>query len=415
MQQTHDSKIEIIKYMIVGFLLSRYYHFSFIDGTVQQIYALFSLVISVFIIVKFFNRKKMVLNYGDDRMILLIFVYILYFAMITIIKGASLYTLLSTYYPIIATMCFISMGLEDNPKALMCSYAIFLFVSTFFNLIHGYLFLDNSSIYSSTVYLMGVQNQFGTIIAIAFAFVFSYCDLYVTNRIRSLIIKALMIAIAIGNIIIMKSSTSLVCVLVIIVLYLVPRFTNFLLKVKAIHIVISYAAIWLALIVYRLQYVAANLIINIMHKTLTLSSRTYLWDEAIRLIKQSLILGYGKQSATSIFTIVSPDFLGRDQTSVLSAHNQILQNLYEGGLSLLFLFILIFIVAVNSRNLKSRVSGYFIASIIVILINWLSESPGDYGLFLLLTMSYYSWHLDASEQINMKEFDECRRIKNKAR
>ena len=399
MEKNHKSKIVVIKYMLVIFFISRFCKFSFIDGVIQRIYAILSLVISVFIIVKFFKRKKMILKYGDDRMILLIIVYIFCFAFTTIINGASLYTLLSTYYPIIATMCFISMGQEDNPKALMCSYAVFLFISTFFNLIHGFLFLDNSSAYSNSTYLMGVQNQFGMIIAIAFAFVFAYCDLYSTNKMKNFAIKMLMIVIAIANAIMMKSSTVFVCLLVILVMYLVPVVKNLLLKIKAKYIVIAYAAIWFALIVYRLQYLAANFIINILHKNLTLTSRTYVWDEAIRLIKQKLLFGYGKQSTTSVFTIVLPDFLGRDQTFVLSAHNQILQNLYEGGLVLLVLFGLIFILAIDSRNRRSRVSVYFIRSIIVILINWLSESPGDYGLFLLLTMNYYSWNLDIHKQI----------------
>lgn len=136
------------------------------------------------------------------------------------------------------------------------------------------------------------------------------------------------------------------------------------------------------IVILRLQNLFKFIIVDYLHKDLTLTGRTYLWDYALSVIKSNLILGVGECG----YTVVGL------HGSYLHPHCLILDLLYKGGIIMFSLFnILIFKFSKNikkySWNIYSKILlisvGSFLFSDIV--------NSGQYKPFLwcLLVMSAY--------------------------
>lgn len=71
---------------------------------------------------------------------------------------------------------------------------------------------------------------------------------------------------------------------------------------------------------------------DVLHKDLSFTMRTDLWDLSVRLIRQAPVLGYGEQC-------MSQDFFTKHAFEFKGPHNQILAILLKGGMMLMVLYI----------------------------------------------------------------------------
>ena len=135
-----------------------------------------------------------------------------------------------------------------------------------------------------------------------------------------------------------------------------------------------------------------------------LSHRTLIWDAALDMIREKPIFGYGNPDSYNVFS-VNHDFTGghNDVWTTISGHNQILQILYYGGIIMLLIFVWIYFVSTKQSN-KNHNSYMFFISVIVISLTWMSEVPGEYGMFLALTMCFLS-QLNYNKQKDMELLD----------
>ena len=140
-----------------------------------------------------------------------------------------------------------------------------------------------------------------------------------------------------------------------------------------------------------MQYLASDLIVNTLHKDLTLSHRTIIWDKALEMISDKPILGYGMSDSVNIFT-VNHDYTGNNNNvwTTLSGHNQILQILYYGGIVLLLAFVFLYFVSCASERRKNHLFYIYFLSVIAVLIVWMTEVPSEYAMFTMLGMCFYS-------------------------
>lgn len=131
------------------------------------------------------------------------------------------------------------------------------------------------------------------------------------------------------------------------------------LKIYIISFLTSYS-----IIVLKVQNLFSWIIEGILHKNLTFTGRTYIWDKSIEYIKKSFLFGYGKESE-----IIKLYKIGHGNSS----HNYFLDFLYEGGI-IMFSIILFIILNLNKSykqctNIKyknitvSILIGYFIIGI----------------------------------------------------
>lgn len=96
-----------------------------------------------------------------------------------------------------------------------------------------------------------------------------------------------------------------------------------------------YAVVFVAIVVFNIQYhipFVSYFLIDILNKDLTFDNRTIIWLATIEAFLKKPILGHGLTGGGNIqvqFAYV---------TKTLTAHNQILNTLYEGGVMAFFAF-----------------------------------------------------------------------------
>lgn len=95
----------------------------------------------------------------------------------------------------------------------------------------------------------------------------------------------------------------------------------------------------IGLVVLRIERMFYWLITGILHKSITLSTRTLIWERSVNWIKKSPIYGYGVESAEVKFPKIR---------ALNSCHNYYLDYLYYGGVIMLIIVLLLFYVSVKN-------------------------------------------------------------------
>lgn len=105
-------------------------------------------------------------------------------------------------------------------------------------------------------------------------------------------------------------------------------------------------ASFLAIVIFRIQNIFSFLIVDILHKSLTLSDRTYIWDAAIESILSHPILGTGITDSLSGNVHLKLSYLVKD----IFAHDLYLDYLLMGGIPALCIFVCILISVKKSYD-----------------------------------------------------------------
>ena len=220
------------------------------------------------------------------------------------------------------------------------------------------------------------------------AMICEYCNMH-HKRYR--LLRWMTALILIGTALMMKSSSTFVCTVPLVIMLLVP-FSAQIMSNKRLpfYLMGGYIVSWIALVIFRLQYLLDGLIEVVLHRDLTLTSRTKIWDVALNKISKQLWFGYGAQSEGNLFMISGTQNNGLFVRNSLSAHNQIIQSLYEGGIICIGFLLLFYGMSFCRERYKGSHSFYFMMAAMVMLINCLTEAPGVYGIFLAFFLGYYS-------------------------
>ena len=151
---------------------------------------------------------------------------------------------------------------------------------------------------------------------------------------------------------------------------------------------------------FRLQYLFEFLIVNVLHKSITLTRRTAIWDVAIRMIQQRPILGIGAQS----------DAFNYAHFGVNHVHNIILELLYQGGIVSLLLFIGgVVLYGRRIRKYKNaKIKILLIGATIIYFIN----SCLDFYLSVYLPYSFFLLleGMDTLTQLNQEALSRNKRL-----
>lgn len=115
------------------------------------------------------------------------------------------------------------------------------------------------------------------------------------------------------------------------------------------HVIyLIYAIGFVLIVVYNIQYKLpffSYLLEDVMHKDLSFDNRTTIWASTIVAFLKQPLFGYGVTGGGGVLV----EFKYRVAT--LSAHNQILNTLYEGGIvSFVFFMIMFGVVADNIKK-----------------------------------------------------------------
>lgn len=144
-----------------------------------------------------------------------------------------------------------------------------------------------------------------------------------------------------------------------------------------------FVLLFVGIVILRVQNWFSFLIEQVLHKDLTLTGRTIIWDHSFNMINNSLLLGYGFQEQLLYVRYGELYYTG---------HNQLLQNMLKGGLVSTVFFVLIILLC-GHRLMKCKKHDF--ASIISVfifdfLVMMLTDDYGNALLFfVLLTIGYH--------------------------
>lgn len=146
------------------------------------------------------------------------------------------------------------------------------------------------------------------------------------------------------------------------------------------------ALIFFMIVIWHATEVFAPIIVGLLGKDLTFTTRTRIWARAIELIKSHLLIGHGALEGsdfTALFYNV-PEFT--------TTHNQYLGELFKGGIPLLLCFLLLIYLALKHIQFSDNVDGKkaMTFGIFCLLLWWMMESITSMYLILVLFICYHS-------------------------
>ena len=109
---------------------------------------------------------------------------------------------------------------------------------------------------------------------------------------------------------------------------------------------LSGVGLFFAVVLYRLQDVFAFLIEGVLHKGLSFTGRTEIWDTAIDNIRRSPALGYGLAQSGKVYRLRKHKYY--------HAHNVFLEVLMEGGFCALLCFLMMLASAVKQLMIHRK-------------------------------------------------------------
>ena len=147
---------------------------------------------------------------------------------------------------------------------------------------------------------------------------------------------------------------------------------------------ISVSAIVSFLIIkVNIQKYFADFIVNVLHKDITFTGRMRIWETALNLISNKFILGYGRLSENTRYSLMN----------ATSAHNQFLILLFEGGIVLtVFIFVIIFVVSMNIKKCYNReIVSVLLSVILAYFVMWIAEPFSYSGTALMLLIWLFAY------------------------
>lgn len=335
-------------------------------------------IIAIILIVIYRNRRDSIINW--------IVILSLSLLTATIIENGALRRYFTLFYPVIALCCLVTVQLRNEKKMTEFINAIsnLFFVLCLLNLV---CILYNSQLFGMDTYLIGIKNQIGYALNIGLLLV--YMDAYIRRDKFKLHVY---ICIYFLTVVKVASSSSFIGASIILLYFLVPFIRKMILKIDFRIMLIGYIFLFVGIVFF--STVVLNLepvkffIEDILGKNVTLTNRTVIWVKVISGIIQKPFLGHGIQESSNLFYI-HIDFWNRVAVDgTYSAHNQILQTLYEGGtIAIALIFSLLWHVGKEIKECSNdNISSICKLMLIVTLVMMLAESPGLDSLLIIVTL-----------------------------
>ena len=204
-----------------------------------------------------------------------------------------------------------------------------------------------------------------------------------------------LLASSFGILVIVHSTTSLSCLLLLVFICLFPSLRLQRWGTSALMVGILLFEVFVCFQGNRLQdnEFARWLVIDVMDKDLTFTNRTYLWDAAIQCFAKSPVWGYG---------YVDADWFVANMTSrAVGPHNMILAVMIYGGVIALVLYFYTMWTAFRRVwSVEGRVANSVYAAIVVLSLTMLMEYFPLPFYFYMLALAYYypEFHRQTTEE-----------------
>lgn len=283
----------------------------------------------------------------------------------------------------IGATLFVCYGAERCPKEMVRSLRNTVGFFVLLNLLLM-LFMPNgfSGIGSTTYYLLGYRIAFTPFIC-AMVFFALLDDCLAEKRIS--VTTIFMIGIAYVTVFLENVATGIVTLTAAIAIMLFCMYRRKMFSLYKFYI--FYTIIFISIVVFNIQYhipFFSYFITDVLGKDLSFDNRTTIWMYTLAEIIRRPILGYGVTGGGGV--LVEFEY----RKAMLSAHNQILNTLWEGGIAALLAFGGMCIrVAYCIKRLETEktaiITGCFIVGLFVMMFTEVQMTKAF--IFLIFAMA----------------------------
>lgn len=226
-------------------------------------------------------------------------------------------------------------------------------------------------------YLLGQQNL--TILYIMIGLVTSLLQSQYVTKKRFSIRTFVLFTVCVYMEIVIKSATGFVGLLIFVGIFLLTEFKHIVIDLRW-GMLVS-AVIFFVFIVFERQEIFSTIIIDILHRDITASTRTIIWEKALQYILQKPLLGFGVEAneiAILRFGYITP-------------HNRCLYMMYRGGIILLSAFIVMIFRSGQKLSIFKfeRASVYITSALFALIIQMQFESYDTSIFYILFIMAFH--------------------------
>lgn len=358
------------------------------------IFTIISIAISIFYLSN--NKRLTKFDYG-----IVLFYIILLVA--TLKNGVSLYNYIKDIIYFFSIYLTMRVGIEMNFKKYIKYSTFFLNLYTIINTLTTIIYYPNAMFRDNLnpIFFLGGDNTSVRLYVLCIGFNVLN-NFYKTEKIKFPIVSLmnLLVFSMIRDLGGGKGCFLIMFVTIIYFLYVKKENNRIMRNIIIINIILFFM-----LVIFNNIEIFKFIIVNILHRNLSLTDRTIIWDITIQEIIKQPILGHGFVNGLE-FQALLPHLIG------INAHNTYLMILFTGGILLMASFLWIVYTTVKEFDNKyhySKVIYIIPVCLFTLLIRGQIEGWDVSLIFLLLAMCNYYKLIEEdikSNNISRKEKDE---------
>lgn len=281
------------------------------------------------ILVCFYALANILHNNRFNKLDFTIFLFYIFLLFTTTLNKGDLSSYVKELISFMTTYYVIKYGLEKNAKKFINIFSNYLLVLLIINTLSSIVFYPNAMFRDNNnpIFFMGGDNTSVRlyIISILFCFMNKYIKL---KKITIPIVSLLNLFIF--SIVRDLGGGKTCCIIMLLcILYLIYG-TNIPRKIIK-KIIEANILLFCLLVIVNKMSLFKFIIVDILHRNLSLTDRTVIWNITIEKIMSSLVIGYGMIDGLS-FQAMLPYITG------INAHNTYLMILFNGGIILFIMF-----------------------------------------------------------------------------
>lgn len=263
----------------------------------NYIFTIWQLASFIYIFVLYFKKGKI------SKFVLIFSFYYLILLIATVLNNGNINKWITNFTLYLGSILIIEKYIKEDRIKILRILVIIFYALTIGNTISFIVFpngLAQTEFLGTPIYMLGIDNRF------AFTYIPGLCvigtyELLKNKKIGKITI--LYFIITFGTLIYFWSAGALLVEALFIIYFI------FIYKMKIsispkIYFVIAVLG-FIALVFLRIQNVFSFLIVDLLHKDLTLSSRTLIWDRVIEIIEQNKMLGIGIQGSDEMHNMIT--------------------------------------------------------------------------------------------------------------
>lgn len=362
-------------------------------NSVFKIWKLISMLIIIFIILKNIYYKKKI-NFDKNFCGLVIFwgIYLIN----TVINKSDSMSVMSNAITILVFLSFIEFEYKSNNinkildslDIIFTIYIIIHIISVWFiNITHIPIFYPIENDY---IYFLGTDNY------ASFQIIPMLTIIIYNNTLKKKMLSCknivLTLIVALTNIYTKSYTAALASIVLVLALVFNKQTNKFIRKISIKNIIILYIIFLILILQFNIQNIFQWILEEQMGKGITLNSRTIIWKDAIKLIKNKLLFGYGTFTDEMIRAYV---LFGASH-----AHNFLLEILLRTGIIGTIAYIVFLIKMCTQKSDANNSSILYAGLIDFFILAFMDFYPDMIHFYVLIEIIYYCKYIEREEKKN---------------